>query len=43
MGLAEREYVEEIEELKHLVIRLEDEVNLRDKDLNRRNYSSVKN
>lgn len=41
--LVEKDYLEEIAELKHLIIRLEDEITLRDsKDHNKRHYSSVK-
>ena len=38
----QRNYEEEIADLKHLVIRLEDEINMKEKVLNQRHYSSVK-
>ena len=42
--IIEREQLEEIADLKHLVIRLEDEINLKEtaKNRDRRHYSSVK-
>jgi hypothetical protein len=40
--LIERDYIEEINELKHLVIRLEDEITIRDKNANKRVYSDRK-
>jgi hypothetical protein len=40
--VVERDYIEEVAELKHLVIRLEDEINLREKNQLKRHFSEKK-
>ena len=42
MTVVEREHLEEMAQLKHLIIRLEDEINKRDDEIKRKHFSSVK-